>query len=519
MRLWDGHEQRIFRWSSVSALCYEVAWDFVGLAQDTGITFSKFVAHMSRIYASNDPQSRPFLAENSFIGAWFAWASCQSLEFRQPCSSCGWEPTILACDGTQLGIPANKLAIEDISKPASSIVAIQPEMDSRAQRAILGTADFASNKSARETRAQLRLFTEALLGKGKRKDTHGVPNPEDILPQLPSALQGLFGDMIRHKMSADAQLAVAQVFHLFTFDSSVSAFLPSVLASQMVFGCLDDLMSMLPIIRRHNIALADLIEKLHMEPSDCQLHACQVVQYLVGRVRELCAKAIQPEPAHPIPGSYNPPETGRFFYFSPGGEQIRRTRLFAKDARGAANSMYDEMPAGTYCRKHYGKVKSSAPAYIMFFFCPTHGHCYGGHIIDGKEGRKDPSCALYTHMQNAPKILFYDFACSLEEYNLNRESGFWHGTRLYHDIFHGYSHVCSSVFKLNKVLHGLEGLNTSICEQFNAYIKRIKPSAEHMGQQKFVFYVQYYIHLWNRDKAANRCEIQRKAALASVPCP
>ena len=58
--------------------------------------------------------------------------------------------------------------------------------------------------------------------------------------------------------------------------------------------------------------------------------------------------------------------------------------------------------------------------YMFLFFCPLHGHCYGFHIIDGAEGRKDPMQTLFKYLLEA-EIIFYDYACQLEEYSMNRE--------------------------------------------------------------------------------------------------
>ena len=103
---------------------------------------------------------------------------------------------------------------------------------------------------------------------------------------------------------------------------------------------------------------------------------------------------------------------------------------------------------------------------------------------------------MYTHMEEAPKVVFYDYACNLNEYVKNRESGFFKNTRFYHDIFHGYTHKCSTVFRCSG-LNGFEQTNTSICEQFNSYIKRIKASARLLSQAHFTFYLQFFIDQWN----------------------
>ena len=64
------------------------------------------------------------------------------------------------------------------------------------------------------------------------------------------------------------------------------------------------------------------------------------------------------------------------------------------------------------------------------------------------EGRKDPAASLYIHLEMPPDDIFYDFACNLHEYCLNRESGFYEHVRFFfHDIFHGYAHKCSCAYR------------------------------------------------------------------------
>ena len=66
--------------------------------------------------------------------------------------------------------------------------------------------------------------------------------------------------------------------------------------------------------------------------------------------------------------------------------------------------------------------------YLFLWFYPMHGNCLGFHMIPGSEGRKDPAVALNTHLATPPKVVFYDFACSLSEYVKNRESGYFRNT-------------------------------------------------------------------------------------------
>ena len=116
-------------------------------------------------------------------------------------------------------------------------------------------------------------------------------------------------------------------------------------------------------------------------------------------------------------------------------------------------------------------------SYLFLWFCPQHGHCYGFHIIPGAEGRKDSAASLYTHIVKAPDVIMYDFCCGLSEYVHNRESGFFRKTRFFHDVFHSFTHKCTPAFRCNK-LFGFDGVNSSICEQFNSFLQNIKTSAK-----------------------------------------
>ena len=120
------------------------------------------------------------------------------------------------------------------------------------------------------------------------------------------------------------------------------------------------------------------------------------------------------------------------------------------------------------CQKDFPSVPFGSFGYMFLFFCPYHGHCYGFHLIDGGEGRKDPFSAMYKYMEEPPEELFYDFACSLQEYCLNREPEFFRNVRFWHDLFHALNHICGMNFRSTRVV-GLSGANSEICEQFNSY--------------------------------------------------
>ena len=91
---------------------------------------------------------------------------------------------------------------------------------------------------------------------------------------------------------------------------------------------------------------------------------------------------------------------------------------------------------------YYPQVTHLDTCFMCAWFCPIHGHCWGFHLIEGSEGRKDPSASLYTHLEYAPKKALYDFGCGYEDYELDREAGYYARTQFFHDDFHGYRHNC-----------------------------------------------------------------------------
>lgn len=221
--------------------------------------------------------------------------------------------------------------------------------------------------------------------------------------------------------------------------------------------------------------------------------ALSMIQCLIDFM--LSIETVPAEPPTPIALSYNPPRTGTAYYFTRTGEKLREARYFAIDKENAKDN-----PVSWTCSKNYPAISSKGNTVLFLFFCPLHGHCFGFHIVDGSEGRKDAACALYTHLEHSPEIVFYDFACQLEEYCLNRESGFFSSTRFYHDAFHGYGHKCPSAYS-SASMTGKKKYNESICEQFNSFLQNIKQSAKHMNQTNFIFHVQFMIDIWNERKA------------------
>ena len=219
-----------------------------------------------------------------------------------------------------------------------------------------------------------------------------------------------------------------------------------------------------------------------------------LISYIASFVNNIHENDVVPGEAQPIDGTYNPAKFGRAYYFHEHGCQLRKMRKFTIDKDSRSN--FDDVPSSV-CNKKFPLVSKKGVSYLFLWFCPIHGHCYGFHIIPGSEGRKDPAAFLYTHLETAPESILYDFACSLSEYAHNRESGYFKYSSFYHDAFHGYTHLCCSCFRCNR-LETFDAVNSSICEQFNSFLQNVKASAKLMSQTHFCFYLQFFIHIWNQ---------------------
>ena len=159
---------------------------------------------------------------------------------------------------------------------------------------------------------------------------------------------------------------------------------------------------------------------------------------------------------------------------------------FVSGDRKARTPNFDDMPdVDPACSKLLAKISRSGFGYLFLWFCPVHGHSYGFDLIAGGEGRKDPFASLYKYCAHMPKDIYYDFACQLPEYGLNREPELFKNTRFWHDLFHFIGHLCGVNFKSGRVL-GLEGVNTEICEQLLPSVYQVYRGTSFIGPLYFL---------------------------------
>ena len=78
--------------------------------------------------------------------------------------------------------------------------------------------------------------------------------------------------------------------------------------------------------------------------------------------------------------AYNPPLDGAAYYFTEDGSRIRDIEL----VKGLDETSCRRAPAVDdsgliTCKKVYAQIRGKA--YVMFFLCPEHGHCWGELLI------------------------------------------------------------------------------------------------------------------------------------------
>jgi hypothetical protein len=126
-----------------------------------------------------------------------------------------------------------------------------------------------------------------------------------------------------------------------------------------------------------------------------------------------------------------------------------------------------------------------------------------------------------------PLQVLYDFACQLSDYcvsffsppssvhrnyhlsfspatQLNRWGEVFDVITFLHDKFHLMTHKCGKAHDFER-LNMSHGANTSIMEQQNAKLARIKDCLRGLGPVRYFFYLQTYIYYLNK-----QCDVTRK---------
>ncbi len=437
---------------------------------------------------------------------WRGWASRQDIEFRQPCPGEDCQDD-LAGDGTNIGIIHANVDMKPIE--ARDNKEVIPTFHRRNERRFIQyTPEADENEKAviRKARKTIRDLCICIL-----KNQADFPSDGDIeeaCSKLPRQAQAAFKQMSSDVTDPLLRIALADVFNILASKDPLTSMVPNryVNSLRQLINHLNGSQPKNPEffnsemyrLRVYSPEIRDLIAASIAFSADGKCHPA--VTDLISQIWFILQglKHVPPEDPVPQAGSYNPAKYGVAFYFTPSGEKLRNIRTFDIDTEK------DKPDNEATCRKFFKKPQTfgKGNSQLFLWFCPIHGHCLGFHIMPGAEGRKDPYASLVSYREKAPKRLYYDFACQLSEYCMNRESGFFLDTEFFHDVFHGFSHKCTVCFKSSRLV-GFEKVDTEICEQFNSFIQFLKYGVRQMSQVHFVFHLQYFIHKWNMQKRLN----------------
>lgn len=503
-------EKGIFFSSSKTAAADEVGWDFVSLVKTTKISFTAYCNDVTRRYTTNSITVTSFMSPNTFIKWFFAWLAAFKIDFRKEIDPwCKYNPKVLACDGTHIGVSTKNLQLE---KPVTRCDKDEDlhSLHRRNDRVLFPN---------RSERRHLMYLCKKELKKIKPQEMLDQAIEDEKNRLLLQQLGGMDADLfdfiqefVERRQHEEVVYSQARLLHMLVGDAAMSSAVPFNSHDIIREAC-----RQLSMNRPCNQLLEDL-NKYCSEISsmfkvairhDCLNMCTNFVMYLVDRIEEIHAVNRPAPAANPIPGTYNP-SSGVAYYFTPTGEQLREMPNYSVQGNSRVDNYDDHPDVQDACTKNYPMVSYGGFGYIFLWFCPIHGHCYGFHLIAGGEGRKDPFSSLFKYKEQMPQNLFYDFACQLNEYCLNREPELFKETRFWHDLFHALGHKCGWNFKSGRVT-GMEGINSEICEQVNAFLQCVKYTASHLSQEHFVFFLQFFIYLLNKDKTAR---FQRQAGVA-----
>lgn len=499
---YTGEEDSVFFWSKDIAIGDELGYIFRDMLFNCGMSFRAFTVHMSSVYSMRAGSARSFMSCTSWVKVFFGWLGSFNVDFRQEVDPwCGHNPRMLACDGTHVGPAVCKLDIRPIDAP---------ELDRhvapnhrRYTRVFLPYQTGLSDSDVRYARQHLSQLCQHILVSSVEARPVDQQKTEALLRVAPPESHTVLRRFCSRDYSPRLCVRLAAFLRILSSDTPLIAVLPKAyhgVVSTALQEAVETGSTARAIAPLRNVC-PEVSAVLQVCEGAEVTEIANFFSFLVSATAALHHSDPCTSQSATMSGTYDPSK-GVAYYFSESGEQVRQLPVF--DVHSATREFDDAPTTDRPCSKLYPTVSIGGYSNVFLWFCPTHGHCYGFHIIKGAEGRKDPFASLLKYKPDPPEHVFYDFACSLSEYSLNRDPGYFGRVRFWHDLFHGFSHSCSDAFRSSRLLS--LSPNTEICEQFNAFLKPFKYTATHLSQNRFCFLLQHAILRWNE----RRTESYRK---------
>ena len=216
----------------------------------------------------HDPNGPRFMSLPTFINWFFAWVSRMKIDFRQRCSHCDDRSTILACDGTKIGMNFKNTfvrLIEMIEKQFGDVLTIP-----RLNCCFLSNPQECSKEVAAryaEARLNLKLAAKSVLNDSFSLNEATVFLLGSVRSVLPVAVIPAFEQMADINNDISRRKSYAPLFHLLSYDSCFDAVISLKLAP-IILQCLELEKLELPPSVSNVVEMADQMRFYNKEVPD-----------------------------------------------------------------------------------------------------------------------------------------------------------------------------------------------------------------------------------------------------------
>ncbi|KAF8057790.1 hypothetical protein FPV67DRAFT_1429432 [Lyophyllum atratum] len=520
-RRFIGPEPRglgIFNFNNRILFTHELLDDYTSVYTSSETPFTAWVTVLSRRYGANN-SSAPFVTEEVFRAAWFAYVDLQDFSNDMRCKKCGPIPEDVVWDGVTVGF--NKKHLLPTLRPP--------------------TVSDANNSPVRKNRYiwKQQLLNDAKLRRRLRLVVRGIPprmdkvldrgaclDPKDLPEQRSEAASKAEVERVTSIPQVISDLAAVNGSLAALFDQHfglaavyIGTTPPSVYKKLFIQLAADE-----SVLQMLNKTALDQLASFNQQP--CHAAASEMIN---------CPVLLQVLKYHDNDEKYPASILGLCQWLHHRGSEVfgsvmsqaaqdslHTTSIVEEDWQetGCCYSLpqirhrpvYENLKhdirtetsnnRGAKCSKYYAQYGAKKlTGGILAAWC-THSVCYGFHFIPKGEGRNDVFSAMYTRWEIAPKRIIYDFACALGPYCLIREPAFFAESTYGIDIFHASDHKkCAPAAFLETYMAvdpRLALVNSSAAECGNGGIKRIRKSVSYMGQARAIMYTKVFLSVWNR---------------------
>ena len=515
---YDGTEDGLFHYSDVSCVSLVFLYACAEQFNHDGKTQAAYVFDLQLAYKqhmSSQFTVRPYVAFCSvphFRQVYQAFLAKLDRQYLFRCPLCGDSPPVMVGDATAESIQAGRYHGESITQLEDDSIDAAPRPHTRAQRCVLSAAadrqllgDFATSVRTDERSA----FGHQRVGADDERFVfeYGSTNLEDLL-RTATALD--MSDMVQdivnlqYRLDSSQQRVLAKMLGSMATDSPVSSYFPYTVAVK-VKALLDQ--SQTPVLTAELQELLQNQAPLFFEfctVLDALHESTTVGQAILNRYRAFVIRLVT---MTVLCGTGGPALTA--FEFDQQQPAASRSDICLKSGlcvgvglvRHRPKYERDKEKDTSNCRHQFisGSHGSKPTGGIFTWFC-QHGVCYPFDIIPNAEGRNEAFSFLLKYFKVAPKVVIYDFACSLQDYCLNRQPEHFRDTMFLVDRFHWFNHVsCARSYNLSLYSEFMY-LNSQIAAQCNSALTRIKCSVSQMKQTTFMSNISLFLEMWNQRK-------------------